>query len=50
MAKISERNLGQTGEGSHIKKQKGLKKMCTLEFQIEMEGGINREAGKFRPK
>ena len=22
----------------------------TLEFQIEGEGGINREAGKFRPK
>ena len=23
---------------------------CTLEFQIEGEGGINREADKLRPK
>ena len=25
-------------------------KIFTLEFQIEGEGGINVEAGKFRPK
>ena len=31
MAKISERNLGQTGEENHIKKQKGLKKMRMVE-------------------
>ena len=24
--------------------------MVILDFQIEWEGGINREAGKFRPK
>ena len=42
MAKIRERNLGQTGEGRHIKM--GLKKMCTLEFQIKREDGISGKA------
>ena len=42
--------LGNKGEDDNSTTKEKTDTEDALEFQIEGEGGINREAGKFRPK
>ena len=50
MAKICERNLGQTGEGSHIKKTKGFEENVYSRVSNRRGGRNKRESWQISAK